>query len=471
MATRVLSADSQFRSVLFNDNILQLKEGHNDSKGQQAPSFTHTDIDILQPRAAFHQKVPPEILAKVFTYCVNNDIIQLRSRSRDPQPWILGHICSRWRQIALAEPLLWRRIDARGYSPLLSSTVSFMHEILDNRGGSAAVELQIAPGCRSDWAILLNLCSEYPSRLRNLHLTIDAWYSPPCLRRPIRTFDDLESLVLVFCRPSYGGSDIEGATAITAFSTAHHLRKVEIHREGSHNPNLIDATSFPWAQLTSLTISCISTIALSQILCECVELTDLVVGLQVNGSGSHYALPTTIHLAHLHSITIQFGVGSDGILDLLTTPALKTLIFGQWALASQKCILDLVDRSDCDLEILHYPADETPDIVPLLKFMPYLRELIIPTTDPIPQSSLDAIRIMNLSPRLRAFTFPVDSILPAIHFLQSRWTKSLSGSYEGIREAKIRIRHEEFALEEVWYEKVALEFTNDGRMVDIVLIQ
>jgi len=100
--------------------------------------------------------LPPEILAKIFTPCLEwhdsmsrslkipvenvNSTWQGQQRP-DPLPalpWILGHICSRWRRIALGEQCLWNSI---------SFTREGQHhlEMLEKafkRGGQSALQLE-----------------------------------------------------------------------------------------------------------------------------------------------------------------------------------------------------------------------------------------------------------------------------------------------------------------------------------------
>ncbi|KAF9458858.1 hypothetical protein BDZ94DRAFT_65303 [Collybia nuda] len=415
-----------------------------------------------------HQRVPPEIMANIFTYCVENEVVRLQSPEWCSILCELGHICARWREIVLAEPFLWRRIDVRSYFPLSQSTLEFLHEILTNRGGSCPVELQIMPGCNDDWKALLDLFSTYSSRLRSLQLTINAWNSPTCLQKPMPAFDHVETVALNFYRPSYASDDIEGSRVIKAFSTARRLRKVGIYRECAYNPNLLDITSFPWARLTHLTISCISTSAISRILCACNEICELVIGLQVNSSDCHI-LPANIRLDHLRSINIQFGANCDVVLDRLTTPELTSLAFGRWAISSQRCISELVERSDCELELLHYPVGETPDIISLLQGMPYLQVLVVPTTDPISKECLEKTQSMNLSPKLHTIAIPVSSICSAVRFLQNRSPSVFSHRKgEGIQDAKIRMAWKDFAPDKGWFEALKPELEKNGCTVEVV---
>lgn len=61
------------------------------------------NIQSFRMVIAPHRKLPPEILAEVFHYCINP---QIKVRSR-PFAVPLDFVCSKWRQVALGTPDLW----------------------------------------------------------------------------------------------------------------------------------------------------------------------------------------------------------------------------------------------------------------------------------------------------------------------------------------------------------------------------
>jgi len=73
------------------------------------------DMKKLRPATAPHRSLPPEILIEIFLHyaaqiaerVINKAPIY---RRLSQFPWVLGHICSRWRQIALAETRIWGTI-------------------------------------------------------------------------------------------------------------------------------------------------------------------------------------------------------------------------------------------------------------------------------------------------------------------------------------------------------------------------
>lgn len=67
-------------------------------------------INLYRSAVTALRKLPNEILAEIFTHCVDEVSIQL-----DPCQliWTLANVCSRWRQIVFDTPSLWKCPDLR----------------------------------------------------------------------------------------------------------------------------------------------------------------------------------------------------------------------------------------------------------------------------------------------------------------------------------------------------------------------
>lgn len=115
------------------------------------------------------KKLPPEMLAKIFVECADNQEQEVPiPRQHTPCiGWDLGHVCTRWRGIARTIPLLWAKINVSLRNGNNSSPAAFhlLHDILSNCGGQGRVQLKINPATPSDWATLLGLIAAYSSRL------------------------------------------------------------------------------------------------------------------------------------------------------------------------------------------------------------------------------------------------------------------------------------------------------------------
>ncbi|KAJ6459933.1 hypothetical protein C8R45DRAFT_842883, partial [Mycena sanguinolenta] len=87
------SLDAEISEV--KDRLQQLKEQRTALSGLHARSKK-----ILSPQ----RQMPPEILGEIFAWTLPSahDIFGTRRC-----PWILTHVCSRWRAVALSIPSLW----------------------------------------------------------------------------------------------------------------------------------------------------------------------------------------------------------------------------------------------------------------------------------------------------------------------------------------------------------------------------
>lgn len=62
-------------------------------------------------------RLPPELLCRIFAYCVPTTLAHPRSKSRRDACWIgFSQVCRRWRAVALADPWLWTVLDLSGQS-------------------------------------------------------------------------------------------------------------------------------------------------------------------------------------------------------------------------------------------------------------------------------------------------------------------------------------------------------------------
>jgi len=71
------------------------------------------EIEAYQITLAPHKKLPPEILAEIFRYCVPCPVYL--PPELHEAPLLLCQICSFWRSVALDTSTLWDNIEARYY--------------------------------------------------------------------------------------------------------------------------------------------------------------------------------------------------------------------------------------------------------------------------------------------------------------------------------------------------------------------
>ncbi|KAF8188990.1 hypothetical protein BJ912DRAFT_850978, partial [Pholiota molesta] len=54
--------------------------------------------------------VPYDVLLDIFVHCLPHDRLEIRQPNMSIAPILLCHICSSWRTVALAAPILWSHL-------------------------------------------------------------------------------------------------------------------------------------------------------------------------------------------------------------------------------------------------------------------------------------------------------------------------------------------------------------------------
>ncbi|KAJ7291339.1 hypothetical protein C8J57DRAFT_214633 [Mycena rebaudengoi] len=110
LVIRNIIADEQSRLLDLDTHIAALKkilEPLVDERNATADRILRHQSVISAAR-----RVPPEILGEIFllTLPSQEDGMLEKASCVDSSPWLVGRICSRWREIALALPELWTTI-------------------------------------------------------------------------------------------------------------------------------------------------------------------------------------------------------------------------------------------------------------------------------------------------------------------------------------------------------------------------
>lgn len=356
--------------------------------------------------------LPNELISKIFEdYAVG----------LSQPPWLLGHICARWREIALTTPTLWNTFEIRlPYS-------SFNREkTLFRRGRTTLISCTVAlnwssPSIRN----LLQLFTQYVGCLRHLSLaSIDTLL--PLFELPGGSLSSLEVLDL-----SYRPSHVHAITfpgrenpATTFFEGAPKLRNVSIATYSSsrwENPEFL-LIHLPWAQLTHLLLSPylnVSCRVIRDVLGQCISLTTCRLSLPEEDPDSEQLGMPVIELRNMQKLEIANGYISPGIEDSrllrhLILPSLKHLVLNPASIKArwpEDDIVNLILRSACKLEVFHFKSTLDNFIVTLLNLMLLsLKELKIMGTR-ILLSILQQMVKTSIFPNLRLIKCDVGGFL------------------------------------------------------------
>lgn len=428
-------------------------------------------IARLRVGIAAHTRLPPELLAKIFAHCHQGYAVNLRSLIQSSLPWAICSVCSRWREIALAEPRLWALVRL---PPMFSQSKHIMERIrriLSRYGGAGKVTLSAELQYGNDWKTLLDLVSTYSSRVNGLRLRITDVHTSH-LDHPVGVFDILETLTITFDYPH--GYREARETPIAAFALARNLRKLRIYC--SDNLTLVSSAwlqriLFPWSTLTELDSMNISLTATLKILAQCTQITRLAMTFLPHETPHHgpfnpISLPQLLFLY----ITPNRITNLTEFLDSLVLTNLKTLTFGPgisepWP---QKTMLKLLSPSNHSMESLETSDFITPGdcILPLMRALPHLVELSVCTDNSIPEGDFLTMKAEKIAPKLQVFRdWEASNYRVALDFLNSRWLLDEQGRYDGIREARFFIPRINVVLDSVNFYHSVSQMQKNGRVI------
>ncbi|KAG5640311.1 hypothetical protein DXG03_009262, partial [Asterophora parasitica] len=217
------------------------------------------EVRILKYRTALapHKRLPVEVLGEIFAYFIP-DLPSQPCRAdayATHAAWILGQVCSLWRQISRNDPKLWSTVSLdiskssvrlRELIPsVVTRFVDLRYNVFDSYRVSSSPP---SPSSTSNIISVfhgvqnVNLCL-YSHQLDTLWQNVDAHPG---------AFSTLEELA-IFVKPST--SDYTPCLAeIKPFRQACNLQRLTIDYSRSEYGSLLLSLDIPWQQITSLNI-------------------------------------------------------------------------------------------------------------------------------------------------------------------------------------------------------------------------
>lgn len=382
-------------------------------------------LEKLQAWTAPHKRIPPEILARIFLYCLGGNGVQVPPRSAQAMPWILGHICSRWREIMLGEPQLWDNIGVTANGDLPDGV---MQDVF-SRSGTIGIKLDVNSVRHSE--VILTTILNHTKRFRSIVLPITTHNSRYLAE--MASFERLEALKLHYynhldtSQPFITNLDV--SPTLRELDLVYHSSSIDVlplHDVGIH------PTSFIWTHLNRISMDgniVVAPATMLDILKECQVLVTCNVTFMLED------MPNTLTRETLHLMVpaLQYleakseDVNLGVFLTSLTLPSLRVLrLHNQptqpWP---QEELLGLFGRSACRLEEFYTNHHNTPlgCVIPLLGAFPAVTKLTIHTTHPISDSMIGTIVSENLLPALEYISLWTESSEAALKLLENRWLK------------------------------------------------
>jgi hypothetical protein len=428
-------------------------------------------IDTLRCAIAPHKYLPPEIIARIFVFCLDptseEAIIISRNIIDEPHhfplriPWTLGHVCSRWRRIALSEPRLWNSIFFQGRA----ADTHILEQAL-NRSGRSKVLLRVTG---IDFGCFHHVISPHYNRLGTLKLLTSSGVIRQFLMLPPGLFGALEHVELTLTRSSTPRFDIQ-PDEISVFREANNLRHFMFGFAGVPPPLRLFLSfplslRLPWSSLTILRLLTPIDIRIAhQLLAWCYSLQECKVLItrfelgRISAGESAYIASINIHrsyqqaeisLPNLRILDVNAESQSDSYLYAfmapLHIPMLERFDFSLsgapgWAFEDLASLFNRPSHSNFRSTItLKHTGSEFMDIGRLAPLY-FLTSIHAPNI-PVQRPALTKMVNEDWFPRLTslcACIMPEDMDL-FVDLLKARWSQSLkqSDTYPGITNAII----------------------------------
>lgn len=329
------------------------------------------------------RRLPNEILSNIFTFCSTED--PSRSKAESTR-WRLCRVNARWRQLALSHHQLWASINFRfrmdGKLPYGKIAMCF------ERSGISPITLSLentaSDGSRLPPDLLSPILSTQP-RVRALILSDFTLPSVKTLN-----LSNLCNLKVLDIRVTNAHSKwIE-----QMFEVASGLTRVVFETPDTSFRTL----RIPWYQITCLILNVrfesfnlptgIGNAALD-ILSRMPQLVEL--GLLSMPS----ALSRSLILPNVRTFHFSYGSGDYSILQMLTLPALTCFNIQVGGTKRSPCfrlVESMFQRSACKLESLIIVDSCISKLHLLFPSIPFLKELDIRLSDPIPDNDFSELR-------------------------------------------------------------------------------
>ncbi|KAJ7168021.1 hypothetical protein C8R46DRAFT_951156 [Mycena filopes] len=333
------------------------------------------------------RRLPNEILVEIFQH----NIIPNWSR-QVCAPWVASQVCSRWRTVAVASPVLWRHIFL-GRGTTQNPQIAQMLALQVQRVGAAPVSVHITSEPSSS---TLALCLGLSSQWEDLQLDIRLFVTPALSNLG---FPALKRLHLIYPRLPV----VQGSTTPHPVPVLQHLILSLSDRV------LLRSLVLPWAQLRKCNLKSPFYVDLIWILTQLRDADVSVLDGYSAGHDPHTDAPPT-H-SPIRSLTIS-ETPQRFICDVfnsLSTPALEELAlttgFPPW-----ERIAGLLRRSPCHLTHLRLTAPLTDDDQLHILDLPHIRSLVHLDLPKTCLSSRPIALLASSFPNLRRLTLCRDGL-------------------------------------------------------------
>ncbi|KAJ6487694.1 hypothetical protein C8R45DRAFT_1213740 [Mycena sanguinolenta] len=367
-------------------------------------------------------RLPLELLVEVFRWCDTSlDYRGLRLPDglyTRRAPWLLTHVCRRWRSVTISSPQLWRKVTVN-----LSLDEGDDDEDEDEftEGIYELTRLFLERSAQSQIAVVLT--GTHPQPVLDLIMSASDRWDDLSIHAESHVIRELSTIAgrlpkltrLELVRSEYDEEETsEDAEELDFFSVAPRLRDVTFR----YDP--LFSIPVPWSQLTRFATSYAELRPILDALRELVNLETLTLDRQ-GDEGNMEQLPSA-SLPCLCELTITTGPDEEGnpglLLDHLSLPALVRLTLECEDSTICPHTAALISRSGCHLrsfKLSHYDTLDTP-LLGVLALTPDLTELDLCGTE---ATDVFLTRLTRVPPALAPEIIPrLESLLLRARFKQ-----------------------------------------------------
>ncbi|KAJ7505100.1 hypothetical protein B0H11DRAFT_1796641 [Mycena galericulata] len=365
------------------------------------------------------RRLPSELLAEIFLLCRNNSmrttgysIMNFREA-----PMVLSHISSRWRTVAIGTPMLWDTPRFRS-SIVPPPIATCMRAVLDRSRRLPILLAFDTSGLKSRPSPTLSNgntdCFQFFADLRDRlqHVSLDLCFQEGLERLEVAPINATLPFLISLDITTDDDGPAQLATIMASFRRAPSLRSLTLN---AYFSPLVPPYDFPWAQLTSLTLSIpIDEVTTYRILIQCTQLETCILSEMndIDGIPASQALCT---LDVLRSFSFSPWEASSGdLLTVFSFPNLESLVLHGCDTMPAAVLHDLHARSKFTL--LHVTLSglqiSFDELLEFLRPLSTLKSLVL--DDSKSYIILDNSESPINDDLLRAFTYGSGSQVPSL---------------------------------------------------------
>ncbi|KAG2141901.1 hypothetical protein DEU56DRAFT_754864 [Suillus clintonianus] len=300
-------------------------------------------------------RLPTEVLSHIFVYCLPGDKYLLPTPG--VAPMLLTRICRRWKEVAVAMPSLWCRLQLKTEYDDWKWQGAFCYDSWLKRtlGCPLSLELQ----CNGHWTQVQNLLQPYFTQISSL--SIDFWASDTPELMVLTGCQALEELSVTFS-DDMAGDDMLARVGRAISQLPSTLCNLSV---AGWALSLGDVSTFDpvWAHLTTVEILVQESGTALHLLQLAPNLSSLTIHAISHGIQTAFESFTHTKLKSFEIIcenSSRRGPKLSALLDALSLPALRVLYLhniGAWPHMEFKAFLA---RSKCPLKSLGFGGRMTP---------------------------------------------------------------------------------------------------------------